>query len=457
MADTSDFLNMLNQSPDLKQSMMASGKEALSSGKVTMPQAWTMMKQMGLKSPDTATADTEEEPAPVQPGTQLPAFTGRLSAATMANPGGAAAGKKGSIINSSQKLDQSNKINSSRNSFQDADEVNANMEKIRNQPEMLAMGQAGKDIDDKISMLNGAGPNGVAVDKDASWLKPFLQLTDSQTGSKFADSYSPNGMTPKEKNDLLLKYQEASQKNKQEMAKLSLEGLTKLKNGSDQQSQSQNLLQAIALGQNNSTGMGTLGQARLDALRMKAGSSFDNDPILKTFANTTNSLDRATNLIYGKTPITGKNLGAIQQDFISAMSQGGNSTEGKVNREIMEPYLAHFNNLMANAGDIQDLRKQAPEIFKQIQGLIGQVRDEYQKHSQQRASEILINTSKVSDQATKDTAQEKYDALVKKFNSAPPGADSPTAHPKDDAMLTWAKQNPTAKGAAEVIKANGGT
>ena len=443
MAETQDFLSMLDAQPDLKQSLVSIGTNALQSGKVDPMTAKKMASSVGAKQlPDddyltkylgggkqdpynfgpgpemSSGAPASEMPSPMS--SSMPALKPQLTAAMVPNPGGAAAGKKGSVINSSLKSTQNQGEKKIQNTYLDKDNLNSIAESLRSVPEVSgALGQP-KDLEDQLSMIKNMN-----VDKDSAWIKPLLALTDSQTGSHFSQSYQPGGMTPAERNQLLLKYQDEVQKRKGDIAKTFIEGIGKIKSGTDQTTQNQQLLQALANNQNNASAAGGLASTRTDALRLRAGQDFDTDKILTQMTTTNNSLDRALSMMNGKTPITGKNFALLQQDMINAMSPGGAATEGKVNREMVETLAATLNDVQQKFGDIEDLRKEQPQIFAQLQGLIKQVKEDYNRAGQQRVQEKLLNSRQMGDEGARKTAEDKATALMKKF-----GGDKAAPKPK---------------------------
>lgn len=488
MADAPDFLSMINQSPALKDQLVSVGQDALASGKVKPEQAKAMLKSMGGKPPSddyitkllssqdgkydfgpapdkkmamlSPMADPQPDsvamqspqasedspvsmqgpmtppkaapqvPTPQGPG-GLPTLQPKLDISQMPNPGGVAPGKKGSIINSSEKMNQANSMKSNRTTTKTADEFNADADKIRNMPEI-------KDQQNSLDMLQGRVNDIGAMGTDSSqaWLRPLLQLTDAQTGSDLAKGYQPGGMSPQERQQLLLKYQDEIQKRKADMAKAIVEGTTKLKNGNDQTAQNQSLLQAFGLNQNNSAGAGgALSEVRRNAQIAKAGHDFDLDSILKQFTNTTNSLDRATSMMNGNTPITGKNFALLQQDMINAMAPGGAATEGKVNREMVETLAAELNDVQAKFGNVEDLRKEQPQVFAQLQSLINQVKHDYNKAGRQRADELAANYKYIDDDKVQQTVNNKKDILYKKFADEAPKAPTGASNTVPDGRI----------------------
>lgn len=133
-------------------------------------------------------------------------------------------------------------------------------------------------------------------------------------------------------------------------------------------------------------------QQGLDLRRSKmgqeAGQSIEKDPIVQNLKKTTNSLDRASSMLDGKEPITTKSFAILQQDMINAMAPGGAATEGKVNREMVETFAGHLNDLQLKFGNVKDLRKDQPEVFNQLRNQIKAIRDDYKKAQANQVNDI---------------------------------------------------------------------
>lgn len=107
-----------------------------------------------------------------------------------------------------------------------------------------------------------------------------------------------------------------------------------------------------------------------------AGKTIQDDSLIKDMATSRASLSRGRALLNSAQPLTYNNLNAVQQDVINGMTKGGQSSEGKVSREMQESWIGNFNNLMAKAGKYgpdNDIRKQDPGLAKQIGSLLEEV------------------------------------------------------------------------------------
>lgn len=72
------------------------------------------------------------------------------------------------------------------------------------------------------------------ADKNAAWVKPLLALADSQTGSHLMQGYTP-GLTPQERNQLILKYQDEISKRQNDLTKEARQGAMSLMSGTQLQ------------------------------------------------------------------------------------------------------------------------------------------------------------------------------------------------------------------------------
>lgn len=139
----------------------------------------------------------------------------------------------------------------------------------------------------------------------------------------------------------------------------------------------------------------------------KAGKEIEQDPIHQQIKKTTNSLDRASQLLDGKEPITAKSFNILQQDFINATASGGAATEGKVNREMVETAQSALNNLQLKFGDVKDLRKEQPEVVNNLRNLISQVKSDYAKAQANRVQELSENYSTSTNPGVKEVISKK--------------------------------------------------
>lgn len=161
----------------------------------------------------------------------------------------------------------------------------------------------------------------------------------------------------------------------------------------------------------------------------QAAKQFNNDGLMMQLNKTSNSLDRAENLMNGKEPITSSNFNLIQQDLIGATAPGGAATEGKMNRELIDSGIEYLNHIQQKYGDIQDLRKQEPEQFEHLRGLMNQIHGEVKKASANRVKELsegFQSNQAPAMQGLLQTKQQRYAAppqapATPVQNAAPPG------------------------------------
>lgn len=425
MADTNWFDMIQGLDDGSKSSLINIGQAALASGKVSPDQARQTMKAMGAKkvpdddeikdfvskrapanAPDAASVSMQPAPPPPSPVSMQAPLTMPVG---MQQAAGAARGVKGATSSGSVKQDTKG-----TRDVRDSSVFNDSADTVRNTPEMIAERQGIQAMQDRYDKAGRVSSDGGIKDGSA-WIKPMLALNDAQFGTKTAAEYSPpeGTLTQADRASLLEKIQQR----RNDYTKTLLQGIKDTKNGSE----TNNLAQAILLGQNNGGGS-TLGNSRLESLRVKAGADFDHDKILTQLQNTNNSLDRATSIMDGKTPVNTKNFNLLQADLINALAPGGAATDSKMNRELISNLSGLLNDIQTRFGSVQDLRKEEPQVFAQLRGLIDQVRGDYNTAGRNRAEELLINTRHLDDQQAKDTAQEKYDKLISKFGSAKPAA-----------------------------------
>lgn len=204
-----------------------------------------------------------------------------------------------------------------------------------------------------------------------------------------------------------------------------------------------------------------------------AGLAFENDPIMKQTKQTTNSLNRALSIANGNTPVTSQNFNMLQQDLINAVAPGGAATEGKVNRELVDTLAGKLNELNTKFGNIQDLRKEQPQVFGQLVSLIKQVKSDYGQAQQERAQDLadafkystnsrLQNTvnDKKSRYLQNDPANSSDQGLLNKATGATGGGNSgPTGNAglsaQDQQAITWASANKSDPRAQKILQLHG--
>lgn len=215
----------------------------------------------------------------------------------------------------------------------------------------------------------------------------------------------------------------------------------------------------------------------LDTSASKAGQSIEEDPIIKDLTNSRQSLTRGKSLLNGNQPLTYNNLNAVQQDVINAMTKGSQSSEGKVNREMQESWIGKWNNIMAKSGKYgpgNDIRKQDPGLYKQIQGLLAEVDSSIGQNLAGRTKNLASSYSETSNEKTKNVIKKKLEQYAPEqapeglvqaqpglvgsqglVQGGAPQAPAAAPHPQDNAALQWAKANPQDPRAAAIMKANG--
>ncbi len=142
----------------------------------------------------------------------------------------------------------------------------------------------------------------------------------------------------------------------------------------------------------------------------KAGKDIEEDPVNKDAAQARQSLSRGKSLLNGKNPLTYNNLNAVQQDVISGMTKGGQSSEGKVNREMQESWIGRWNNLKAKAGQYgndNDIRKQDPGLYKQIQDLLNEVDGSIAHNMAERTKSLATSYGQTSNKKQKAVVDQK--------------------------------------------------
>ena len=386
------------------------GSAALASGRVSPQEA--AQNAQWLSYMNSPTGQTEGMIAMGAPddssSSALPALKPMLNPTSLPNPGNAAASKKGSKLGASQEGKQETRSNVTRALTFTPEEFQSMANSVRQLPEMQDQQKSLNDLGDVLSMTASAPST------QEGWIKPLLALADSQTGSHLSQGFQPE-MTMAQRNQMLLKYLDEIQKRKSDLSKSILEGVTKMKSGTEQNATINSLLEKLSNEQNNKIQNTQGSKVRRNQMVANAGASFDKDPILKQVTTTNNSLDRAMSMMNGSTPITGKNFALLQQDMINAMAPGGAATEGKVNREMVETLAAKLNNLMTQFGSVQDLRKEQPQVFDQLKSLINQVREDYNSAGKQRTTELAANFTDIPDPLVQSTVNRKVQMLGKKF------------------------------------------
>lgn len=139
----------------------------------------------------------------------------------------------------------------------------------------------------------------------------------------------------------------------------------------------------------------------------QAGLEFENHPIMRQLKQTTNSLDRALSIANGKNPVTSQSFNMLQQDLANAVAPGGAATEGKINRDLITTLSAKINDLNTRFGNIKDLRKEQPQVFNYLTGLMGQVKDDYRQAMSSQAADIHDSFADSDNPKVKSVIKEK--------------------------------------------------
>ena len=147
-----------------------------------------------------------------------------------------------------------------------------------------------------------------------------------------------------------------------------------------------------------------------------AGNKIVDDPVMNDMQTARYSLSRGRSLLNGATPLTYNNLNAVQQDVINGMTKGGQSSEGKVSREMQESWRGAWNNIMAKAGkygENNDIRKQDPGLAAQISALLEDVDGTIGQNMSDRYKRL----SSVSGQTTNPKTKKVIQDLGAQYNT----------------------------------------
>lgn len=186
-----------------------------------------------------------------------------------------------------------------------------------------------------------------------------------------------------------------------------------------------------------------------------AGHQIESDSVMKDMVNARQSLSRGRGLLDGKNPLTYNNLSAVQMDVIAGMTKGGQTSEGKVNREMQESWIGKWNNAMAKAGKYgegNDIRTQDPGLYNQIKGLLEEVDHSIANNMSDRTKALASSYSQTSNKKVRATVDQKvkqYSApeepqgLVSGQGLVKPGLVNGEggAPQQDPNVIDYAKQN----------------
>lgn len=150
-------------------------------------------------------------------------------------------------------------------------------------------------------------------------------------------------------------------------------------------------------------------QGRLDEQKNKnsaqAGNEFEHQ--LKPFKTVDNSLDRALSILNSDQPVTATQLNVAKQDYVNAVAQGGQATEGKASREIENTWFDAINRAQYKWGDAADLRKSEPQIIDNLKTNIQNMKGEWNRTRSQQASDIADSYGANTNPRVQDTIKTK--------------------------------------------------
>lgn len=408
----------LSNSPVPPDALAALGIQALKAGKISLPEAKATAKKIGLNPQTRAAASLPPGQADADTLTQPKAQWSAADIAAMTPP--AAVSGNPFVMGFATQPEVQNKTDIKKSMARDVYKTPEQMKA----EQALAMGYTpGQESPDQNNpfqqQLGGlrqlAAMNAAQADAGAKMshldLTPLLALADAQTGSHMASSYK----APEDKSQQVLQNAAAIQGKRGELLDSIKTAMGGAKAGTETTS--------VDTTRGEKTGaQGGIAATRAQKLVLDAAGKFDTDKILVPIQNTHNSLKRAISIMDGKTPVTGKSFNLLQQDLINAVSPGGAATEGKVNREMVNTLAAALNNIEARFGSVQDLRKEQPEVFAQLRGLINQVYADYSHAGLERTNELALNSKNIPNPLLQQTIQGKVQALTSKFNAPVPGS-----------------------------------
>lgn len=301
------------------------------------------------------------------------------------------------------KVNREEKTSLTKNTYLGQPQFEDLTEQVRSTPEVMSLQ---KGVEDMEGMLNMQRMQ--EGDNSDYWVRPLTALADSvNPGSKLMQGYQGTP-TQGDRNKQMLSTMDALTKRKEDLAKTVLDGVGKMKSGTESNSQMNSMMQQMGF-MSGQLG-GALSGVRGQKLLADAAGQFDKDKRLQNYENTFDSLDRAHSILYGDVPVTSALYNTLQEDFTRAITGGGNQmADAKLKREAIHTLQETLNKAAAYGGRIKDLRKAEPEIFKQLQGLEKKVREDYLKSYNQRITQLSQNYKHADPQlrlAAEDKAKE---------------------------------------------------
>lgn len=251
-------------------------------------------------------------------------------------------------------------------------------------------------IQDKVEALQKSMPqsdnsdlegqiNNLKSESGGSWITPLLALSDAQNGTHMAESLKGfGGMSPTDRNAMIMKYQDEIQKRNNDRNKTLMSGLSAVLKKPESTTTIQN-------GDMSLGGLGGLAPTRLEALRIGAGKQFDSDKVLTGLEQTQNAFERARNLLDSKMPLAKQDVDLIQADIINGMQRSGQATVSTQQREMLNTMYDAVNKAQVYGGSLGDLRKAEPQIFEHITDKLNQVQKDSADQYEKRAESLRKN------------------------------------------------------------------
>lgn len=187
----------------------------------------------------------------------------------------------------------------------------------------------------------------------------------------------------------------------------------------------------------------------------KAGQSLETDKLIQDMSTARYSLSRGKSLLTGNMPLTYNNLNAVQQDVINGMTAAGQSSEGKVSREMQESWIGKWNDLKAKAsqyGENNDIRKQDPGLAKQIGGLLDEVDSTVGQNMADRKKHLASSYGQTSNAKVRATIDQKL-----KEDNTPQGLMSPGLVKPAAGLVAPGQQQAAPKAKPKTVIQNGHT
>lgn len=311
------------------------------------------------------------------------------------------------------------KMSQTKNIY-DPEQFNMNAQSVESLPGIAEQRQGISDMQEMLNMRMDNQPK-----SDYGFIgRNLAALADAQTGSHLSQSLPPletQGMRNKENMSTM----DELQKRKGDLNKMIFEGITKMKSGSETNSQSQRMMDMMQQGMLGGA-YGQMATIRSNNLKRQIGLDYDKDPVLIAITKTNNSLDRAKDMLTGKAPLSAQNFNAAMMDYIQALTQAGSATEGKVSREMPQNLALAVNKIKNYLSSGQDIRKdpEGMKLVRQTLQLIEQVKNNYAQQGEERADKkkSTYETMDPEFAQVSDNKRASWINQMKGQQSAPPAA-----------------------------------